>query len=158
MSVESDPAWVDAVSQHPEIAPLILSGNTAILYGNIGPTKSFGAPASMDHVHKWPTYIRLPWVEWARRGTMPELVLVDGRFRVAACLSTIVTWTLAGGEGRGPIVVLHDVVPERTSYTRIFDFFEIIESVETLRVLRIRPFSSPLKAFGSLLESFFDPA
>jgi hypothetical protein len=158
VAVESDAKWAAAVRAHPEISPGVNDGSVTIIHADIGPTKAFGAPASRDHLARWPAYIRLPWAEWARRGAMPELVFVDGRYRVASCLSVIVAGALSGLQGPGPIVMLHDVIPERTSYERIFDFFDVIEAVETLRVMRAKSFVSPLKAFTALLETQFDPS
>lgn len=50
---------------------------------------------------------------------VPKVVLVDGRFRVACVLATILRW------GRSPIIVLHDYV-ERRQYDAVLPFIDII--------------------------------
>jgi hypothetical protein len=67
---------------------------------------------------------------WKTTG-VPEadFVLVDGRFRVACVLSTLV-WGTAK-----PIVAIHDF-RDRERYQTILDFFEVEASADTLAVLR----------------------
>jgi hypothetical protein len=104
----------------------------------------------------WPNYIGAPWAEWQRRGTFPELVLVDGRFRVASCLSVAVARSLLGHADSNPLVVLHDVVPSRPQYQSVFQYFDIVESVHTLRVMRISASTDPVRALLQLMRSQFD--
>lgn len=158
VSVESDLAWARAVGRHAEIAPGVRRGDITILYADIGPTKAFGAPASADSIARWPAYVRMPWAEWNRRLTLPDLVLVDGRFRVASCLSVLVAWALAGEHAPPPPIVIHDVVPERTSYDRLKIFFDVAEAADTLRVLRAKAGVPGLLVLSALLEAQFDPA
>jgi hypothetical protein len=151
VSVESDPQWAAAVRSDPEIAPRIDDCSAVVLHADIGPVGSWGSPVSTASMAKWHNYLRAPWIEWERRGEMPELVLVDGRFRVASCLSV-----LSGSEDPGPVVVIHDVVPERTSYTAVFDYFDVSHSAESLSVMRPKRELSNLLVFTALLRSQWD--
>jgi hypothetical protein len=158
VSVESDRAWCETIRHHPEIAPRIRAGRAAILHADIGPTKAFGAPVDSASLDRWPSYIRLPWVEWHRRGAMPDFVFVDGRFRVAACLSVIVAWHLSPRHAPFPLIAIHDVTPQRRSYQRLFTVFDSIENAETLHLLRLRQDADPLAVFTTLLGVQFDPS
>ena len=156
ITVESDPAWAAAVRSDPEIAPRIGDGSAVVLHADIGPVASFGSPTSTASMAKWHNYLRAPWIEWERRGEMPELVLVDGRFRVASCLSVLIAKSLSDSKDPGPIVVIHDVVPERTSYKAVFEYFDVTQSAETLYVIKAKHNLSKLLVFTALLRSQWD--
>ena len=158
VSVESDHDWADTIRHHPEIETRITAGRATILYADIGPTKAFGAPVDSEFRELWPTYIRLPWVEWQRRGSMPDFVFVDGRFRVAACLSVIVAWHLSSRASPFPLLAIHDVTKERRSYQRLFTYFDIIENAESLYLLRLKETIDPVSVFATLLGVQFDPS
>jgi hypothetical protein len=158
VSVESDRDWAETIRHHPEIEPRVRAGRAAILHADIGPTKAFGAPVDATHMDRWPSYIRLPWVEWQRRGAMPDFVFVDGRFRVAACLSVIVAWHLSLRQSPFPLIAIHDVTQERRSYQRLFNTFDSVESAESLHLLRLKEAVDPVSVFATLLGVQFDPS
>ena len=57
-----------------------------LCHADIGPTAQFGAPASERHWRRFPAERALDaWTLCRDRGLVPDLVLIDGRFR-AACL------------------------------------------------------------------------
>lgn len=156
VAVDSDPGWVDRVRCHPEIAPRVASNDAAILHADIGPVGRFGSPASPHYAARWPNYVRIPWTEWGNRQAFPELVLVDGRFRVASCLSVVVARSLMGHTTSDPLVLLHDIVPSRPQYRAVFGYFDVVESVCTLRVMRINRSADPMRALLQLMHAQFD--
>jgi hypothetical protein len=156
VAVDSDPGWVDRIRCHPEIAPRVASDDAAVLHADIGPVGRFGSPASPHHAARWPNYVRVPWIEWESRQAFPELVLVDGRFRVASCLSVVVARSLMGQASADPLVLLHDVVPSRPQYQTVFEYFDVVESVCTLRVMRISRSANPMRALLQLMRAQFD--
>ena len=152
--MDSDPQWVTSVQQHPDIATKIQCGVMSVLHGDIGPVKEWGNPASYDHIRQWPNYISTAWTEWARRGTLPDLVLVDGRFRVACCLSVVVAF--ANGSRGNPLTLIHDFNDERPQYRDVLEFFDLEEQEGSLAALRIKPGASSTLAFSKLLHRQFD--
>ena len=156
VAVESDPAWAAAVRSHPEVAPRVADGRAVVLHADIGAVANFGSPASATSARRWPAYISTAWAEWARGDAFPELVLVDGRFRVACCLSVIVARALMRYPGADPLVVMHDVTPDRPSYDRALEFFDVVDEVRSLRTMRIKRDASAMQAFLLLLELQFD--
>jgi hypothetical protein len=94
------------------------------------------------------------WAEWDRRAAFPDLVLVDGRFRVASALS--VALLAAAGRHPPPLVLLHDVVPERPAYARVFDAFHLEEQAGSLCVLSPRQRANPAASFALLLGRLFE--
>lgn len=152
VAVDSDKAWVDGVRENPEVAPRIADGSMAVLHADIGPTRDWGNPTSEDTARKWPNYIAVAWAEWGRRGVMPDLVFVDGRFRVACCLSVVV----ASAAGRPPLTMLHDFDDERPHYREVLDFFDLERLEGSLAFLRVREAASGVLALSRLLHRQFD--
>ena len=151
VSVDSDPEWVEAARQNPEIDAAIRCGRVDIRHADIGPVAHWGHPKDRQHMQSWPTYIATAWDVWALRNEMPDLIFVDGRFRVACCLSVILA---VGSDVRLKQVLrvlLHDVGPERPYYDEVFGFFDVVESVGTLRVMKIKPDISSSRVMSALL-------
>lgn len=155
VSIDSDGAWVEAVRAHPEIAPRAADGSVSLLHSDIGPVADWGRPADRSTVRKWSAYLSTGWAEWARRGTMPDLVLVDGRFRVACCLSVAVVAAGLAAE-QAPTVLLHDVDDKRAYYRDALELLEQVDAVETLLVMRPRRDMAAGFALSRLLERQFD--
>ena len=120
VAVDLDPHWVDAVTKHPEIDAAIRGGRADIRHADIGPVTQWGYPRDLGHIQCWPTYIATAWDAWSERNEMPDLIFVDGRFRVACCLSVV----LVAASGSHPTddlrVLLHDVGPDRPYYDEVF--------------------------------------
>jgi hypothetical protein len=86
-TIESDAKFLKAV-----IKENLEYGNINFLHGDIGPTKSFGQPISLlswKYRKKWPNYALLPWIadSCPRRYSS---IFIDGRFRVACVLVTLI--------------------------------------------------------------------
>jgi len=155
VSVDSDAAWVDAVRAHPEIAPRCVDGSISLLHADIGPVADWGRPADRSALRKWSAYLSAGWQEWARRGTLPDLVFIDGRFRVACCLSVAVVCTRLPVQDH-PRILMHDVDDKRAYYRDALEFLEQEDAVDTLLVMRPRKDSSAALALCRLLERQFD--
>ncbi len=82
-SVESDAALAqmmrDWFAAHPA------KGRVHVLHTDIGPTRDWGHPADESAVRQWPDYALKVWEMPGFRH--PDLVLVDGRFRLACFLT-----------------------------------------------------------------------
>ena len=161
VAVESDPAWISALRNHPEVVEAIGDGKLSLVHGNIGPVGSFGYPRdygseTLDKV-LWPNYIQAGWQEVSRRGYVPDLVYVDGRFRVGCCLSVVLACKEYIPVGQAPQVLVHDIAGDRPHYEPLFRFFDVVEAVNTLRLLRIKADASISDAVALLLNYQFDP-
>jgi hypothetical protein len=157
VAVDSDPAWLAALATHPEVAPAIAAGRASLLHGDIGPTGDWGKPLDRrQQAGLFPNYLRVAWEEVARRGTPPDLVFVDGRFRVACCLSAL----LGRPEGAPPPrLLIHDLSPgRRERYARLFDHLEVVQAAGTLHELRPRADAAPARMLADLLRQIGDPA
>jgi len=155
VSVDSDNAWIEAVRAHPEIAPRCADGSTSLLYADIGPVADWGRPADRSAIRQWSRYISAGWAEWARRESLPDLVLVDGRFRIACCLSVaLVTAHLPASAL--PRILLHDVDEKRAYYREALECLEQVEQVGTLLIMKPSKDKSTALVLARVLEKQFD--
>ena len=111
ISVESDADFLAATG-----AAVRASATHSAFIGHhadIGPTREWGNPADRSKVHMWPRYCSSIWERIANeRLPQPDLVLIDGRFRVACLLSTL----LMGQPGAR---ILFDDYFDRPAYHRV---------------------------------------
>ena len=104
-SVESDVAWLSKLQKwFAQVPPASMP---VLHHGNIGKTIRWGYPAAKNSFRRWPGYVQSVWdlPDFAA----PDVVLVDGRFRLA-CLLTVALRTVQ------PVVVLVDDYIDRPPY------------------------------------------
>jgi hypothetical protein len=68
--------------------------NLHLIHIDIGPTKEWGRPISDEFMDSWPTYSSKPWEIMKAHHFKPDLILIDGRFRVSTFLQA---WKNAPG-------------------------------------------------------------
>jgi hypothetical protein len=95
-----------------------------MIYIDIGPTREFGNPSNRSKIHLWKNYPNA--VKNCKENT--DLVLVDGRFRVACALTVCL-------ELPDSTVIVHDF-NNRLQYHCILPYFDFIESIDTIVVLK----------------------
>jgi hypothetical protein len=112
-TVESDRAFLSAVEN--KIGP----NKGRLIYVDIGKTKEWGIPKYQRgwpwRKWRWEKYASAPW----HPGFRPELILVDGRFRVLCALYTI--HQLAGFD----FELLFDDYADREFYREVEKFAEL---------------------------------
>lgn len=84
-SVDTDKQFLGAVRQRLQDEGVPRRRYVPV-YVNIGPTGAWGRPHDDSHATLWPRYCGEPWRKLRHAGDQPELILIDGRFRVAAFL------------------------------------------------------------------------
>ena len=98
VSVDSSTGWLDTVRAAcagPECAV-----KPEMVHVDIGPTGAWGVPTDGSTRGRWPTYYETPWTV---PGTYEsDLVLVDGRFRVACFVKTLMNCR------PDAVIVMHD--------------------------------------------------
>lgn len=135
-SFESDIDWARAVRSKDRIAPRIENGTYRIEWIDLGATGEWGYPSDLTLARRWPNY---SLTVWATLPAKPDLVLVDGRFRVSCVLQALAHCP------RDTIIAVHDF--ERPEYAVILDYTEVIERVDNLILVRRRKAVDPWK-FG----------
>jgi hypothetical protein len=122
VSVESDPVWAEVVIA--AIAPIHRT-RLDLRYVDIGPVRKFGRPADRSRCDDWPAY----WRDvWGSLGDDPDLVFVDGRFRVACALNAALR--------ADTVIVMHDF--HRREYKVVLDHLQVVGHAKSLVVMRRR--------------------
>ncbi len=84
-SVESDHNWLTKMERWFANKPP--AAIVHLHYADIGPTSEWGHPASKKRLNRWSGY---PISVWDRHDFLhPDVVLIDGRFRLACMLTTL---------------------------------------------------------------------
>jgi hypothetical protein len=85
--VESDASWLAAVDHR--LRDLKGSGRHVLLHADIGPTGERGFPKTTPVGTAAGDYALDVWRRIEEDGAVPDVVLVDGRYRVASCLASM---------------------------------------------------------------------
>jgi hypothetical protein len=119
-TVETDQKWIDKLREAAGVREAERTGQLKFHYVNIGPVGEWGRPLDRSSMGMWPDYFLKIW---ARRS--PELVLIDGRFRVATALCAMMAHSL--------IILMHDF--DRPNYAVLHQFADITQRVDSLVML-----------------------
>lgn len=135
-SVESDPAWIARLRAEAEIGAAEQAGRLRLLAVDIGAVGAFGFPRDEAKRDAWPCYSQSVWDDPA--AIEADLVLIDGRFRVACALEAI-------ARCRPHAVLLFHDFWNRTPYHPVLAFADWLGSCDTLAILRRKPSIDPVK-------------
>lgn len=121
VSVDTDRYFLEAVRRKiGGLAP-----NQHLEHGNIGWTKAWGCPIFETprflSRKKWKAYPEIPW-RFVKKGLLPDLVMVDGRFRVASALTSCVHLVDAPNSR-----ILVDDYIMRPHYYSIADYAQLVD-------------------------------
>lgn len=138
-SVETDYEWAKKVH---EVCP-----DVNIIWVDIGPTKEFGHPVDNKLRIGWP---RVPEV-WLQASHPYDLVLIDGRFRVA-CAALICL------QPKHVKRICFDDFTTRPQYHVILPFIDVLETVDSMIVCQPKV-GLDRSALQELYETYkYDPA
>jgi hypothetical protein len=145
--VESSPEFIEQrVKPEPPVAAALAAGRLRFHIIDIGQTGDWGSPADDSRRHLWPNY---PLGVFARPSDH-DLVLVDGRFRVACALaSALCTPDHAA-------IMIHDF--HRVEYHVLRRYLEIEKQADTLVVFRRRPGVDRRRVQRTIAEYQYLPA
>jgi len=148
VSVESDRQYLNAVARRlpPDPAGVML------LHAYIGLTGEWGAPVvtrpTPERLRRWAAYATLPWDQhYDPNGSCPDLILIDGRFRLACMMVCLLRL-----RGRACEILLND-------YTDRQDY-HVVAGLLPPRALHGRlavfdaPAELPMDSVTRLLERF----
>lgn len=146
MTVETDQAWVAAMeawfADHPGKSPVDL------IWANIGKTKAWGRPANEEG---WRDYAKYPLEIWSLEGIPhPEIVLVDGRFRVGCILATAFRCSQ-------PVTVLVDDYARRASYHVVEELIGAPKMTGRMAEFTVTPTPIPSDRLLDIISYMQDP-
>ncbi len=143
--VESDLSWVNALSMQ-------LGSGFQVKHVDVGPTGDWGTPIDIAHVNSFPAYSSaIHEFEEAF-----DLILIDGRFRVASLFAAIIQTARCGAQDRTTIF-FHDFW-NRIEYHIVLDFLNLLEAVNTTGLFKVKK-NCDSTALNNLYEKYSrDPA
>lgn len=139
LTVESDVKWVRRLKRNLHIRRALRSGQLRLRHVDIGRTEKWGKPGNERNRSNWPLYPAAPWEIL----DSPDVVFVDGRFRVA-CIAQCVL-------NRVPVIVVHDFW-NRPKYHDTLSILEKLDEADTLGIFR--PKADEEKKAGELLKGY----
>lgn len=131
-SVESMDAWIKKLSEREDVASNMRSGRLNLVSAGIGPTKDLGFPQDNSTMSLWPRYSSTSALQGEKDGTKFDLILVDGRFRVACFLRALQRINPADVETTH--LLIHDVGEPlyHGTYSEVLEFADKVDQVGTL--------------------------
>lgn len=119
ITVDSDRFYLASVQKKIERQFGSVSG--MFVYANIGLTEEWSYPSftrlTTRRLNKWKCYPEAPWAIIEKKMQFPDLVLIDGRFRVACALVS-----LKHLHKKSDFILLIDDYAERPHYRVVEDF------------------------------------
>jgi hypothetical protein len=93
VSVDSDASFLADVRQ--KLCEADRRATAKLIHVNIGLTIDWGMPVftkpTRRRIRRWEEYAKAPWRYFRTIGQQPDLILVDGRFRVACVLESLLS-------------------------------------------------------------------
>lgn len=133
ISIQSNPRWMEHMRQRsPRLSHGVETGQLRLVHGDMGATGSLGYPLRFDPAEDKARV--LPYVSLHRKlnGRKADLVLVDGRFRLACMMEALPHLNQCSSYHactQHPIVLLHDYLPKnraRATYERARAFYHLL--------------------------------
>ena len=127
-AVESDRRWLSMMrgwlAAHPGASPVHLH------QADIGATRRWGHPRNET---RWRQYADYPLGVWERDDFLhPDVVLIDGRFRVGCFLATILRITR-------PVTILFDDYLPRLAYRAVEEWFAPVAITGRMAQFQVSP-------------------
>jgi hypothetical protein len=146
-AVDSSRDWLANVEQAclAEGCPL----KPVLIHADIGPIGAWGMPTDPAVRDRWPSYYEAPWEHPA--GLDADLFLVDGRFRVACFMKTLLN---CQPDSR---IMIHDFA-SRVAYHVIREVAREIASAEDLSVFVPIPGRHRSRIHAILMQHRFEAA
>jgi hypothetical protein len=118
VAVETDPAWIASLRENSRIQRAEQSRRLKLLHADVGPVGAWGTPIAPTHGGD---YVSAPWSYCSD----PDMVFIDGRFRVAAALEALLRCRSSAR------IIVHDFWG-RPEYHAILPFVDCLAKVNSL--------------------------
>ncbi|MAS05532.1 MAG: hypothetical protein CL534_12740 [Ahrensia sp.] len=114
ISVESDKEWRQKVLDSVQLQS---PDQLRLEHCDIGPVGAWGVPIDQSHIRNYWRYSCLPWQIARNHNLSPDFVMIDGRFRVASFLYSLISC-------KDGTTILFDDYYDRPSYHTVEQFCE----------------------------------
>lgn len=126
ISVDTDIAWINLVSKLTHGT----KKNIKIDHINFGETGEWGYPKSLKSYPNFWMYPVSPWISAKALGVGPDTVLIDGRFRVACFLYTLICASV------GTVVIFDDYF-DRPHYFEVEKFERVATRAGRIALFKV---------------------
>jgi hypothetical protein len=126
ISVDSHVEWIDNVRKSIRASTSDLSLSRCEL-GEIG---EWGFPTNTKMIKNFWRYMVTPWEVAREKKAVPDTILIDGRFRVASFLYSLIA-------GRKDTLIMFDDYLDRPYYSVVENYCELIETQGRMGVFRV---------------------
>jgi hypothetical protein len=116
ISVDTDPLWVNNVSQSLTRNP---ASGVVVQLCDLGEVEAWGFPKSKDKIGDFWRYMSIPWDLARSNRLVPDLIFIDGRFRVASFLYSLLN-------ARVGTTILFDDYMNRPEYFVVEKFCKLV--------------------------------
>lgn len=144
LSIESDRDWAAKIDLYLAQEGLARPG-VQIRWIDIGPTGPWGKPT---RPRDWGKFHQYPMQPWHDAGLDPDLVLIDGRFRLGCLVA-------AALHCRRPLTVLIDDYAGRPAYHRAETVFPLTQMIGHMAQFDLEPRAYSNAEFARMLPWFF---
>ena len=145
-SVESDKGWSDRLGK--ALDKDFPDHTCRMHYADIGPTKEWGRPDGNSGFARYHGYAMSVWDR--EDFVPPDVVLIDGRFRVACFLTTLMRC-------QGKVTVLFDDYRGRPEYHWIEALTAPVDFVDRMAVFKVERTSIPDELVTKVVGAYVDP-
>lgn len=144
LSIESDPVWAENMTTF--LASKNLGGDRVkIHWSDVGPTGKWGYPKDQSKFRKYPSYAFCPWEDF---DVSPDVVLIDGRFRLACFAATLLFV-------KKPTTVLFGEYAVRKAYQPAGQFAQPVKTMGRMSKFVIEPRDYSAQEYATMTRWFF---
>ena len=145
MTVESDKAWSDRIDA--ALAERFDRERFLVHHVDLGETRDWGYPVNARRYRNCHTYALSIFDQPVFRH--PDVVLIDGRFRVACFLATML-------RVERPVTVLFDDYSKRARYHWVERFFRPVDFAGRMARFEVAPTALPRDQMTDIIGAFTD--
>lgn len=144
LSIESDQVWAENMTTF--LTSQNLGGDRVkVHWSDIGATGKWGYPKDQTKFRKYPSYAFCPWEEF---NVSPDVVLIDGRFRLA-CFAAILLFV------KKPTTVLFGEYVTRNAYQPAGQFAQPVKTMGRMAKFVIEPRDYGTQDYATMMRWFF---
>lgn len=146
ISMDSDLGWLDAVKRESAGT----RSNVHLVHCDVGPTKEWGMPSGKSLAERFHRYPIAPWDAAEKLAAIPQMIFIDGRFRVACFLYSLL-------QAREGTPILFDDYLDRPYYNVVESFCDVHEIHGRMAVFVSSKRFSHKQVAACLLKYSVDP-
>ncbi len=147
-AIDSHRDWIEKVNA--SILSASHTGDIRLILVELGKTSDWGYPADESMIKSWPLYYTTPWTTYTEQDISPDLILIDGRFRVACFLHSLL-------QCKPGTRILWDDYRDRVEYHAIEQVLRPIGLVDDMAIFSVSADFNRALALRVLFEHLFNP-